>query len=333
MFDIISIGTATRDAFMQSPAFAAKNNGTEKLECLPFGGKVSVEKLVLSTGGGATNAAVTFARQGLKTACVSIIGADGNGREVISELNREGVDISLFQMHHDDLTAYSVILMDPSGERTVLSYKGEGQHFSMQDIPFDKLKTQWLFLSSVGGHLDLLAGVVKYAMEKQIKIAGNPGAKELAIGLEKLAPLLSVYAILSLNREEGAGLTGLPADQPEAIVAALKAVVPGVVLLTDGHNGTLVADPTGQLFSAGVPDSPIVERTGAGDAFVSGFTVEYIRSGDVAKAVQFGTANASSVVTQFGAKAGILKKDEWGPWPLVEVRPHEWDTQKISRHS
>ena len=101
-----------------------------------------------------------------------------------------------------------------------------------------------------------------------------------------------------------------------------------MVILTDGHNGTKVFAKE-VFYSAGVPDSPIVERTGAGDAFNSGFVAEYIRqmsdpSADsrqvIAKAIQFGTANASSVVTKFGAKAGILKKGDWGPWPLVEVR-------------
>ncbi|HZZ99664.1 MAG TPA: PfkB family carbohydrate kinase, partial [Candidatus Paceibacterota bacterium] len=56
------------------------------------------------------------------------------------------------------------------------------------------------------------------------------------------------------------------------------------------------------------------------DAFTSGFVAEYMRSADIVKAIQFGTANASSVVTQFGSKAGILKKGDSGSWPLVEVK-------------
>ena len=74
------------------------------------------------------------------------------------------------------------------------------------------------------------------------------------------------------------------------------------------------------VYKAGTPNSPRVERTGAGDAFVSGFVSQYIlSSSDIVKSIQFATANASSVVAQFGPKAGILKKDDWGPWPLVEV--------------
>ena len=63
----------------------------------------------------------------------------------------------------------------------------------------------------------------------------------------------------------------------------------------------------------------VKERTGSGDAFVSGFVSEYMRSGDIEKAIQLATANASSVVTQYGGKAGILKTGDMGPWPLVEV--------------
>ena len=85
--------------------------------------------------------------------------------------------------------------------------------------------------------------------------------------------------------------------------------------MTKGPEGVVVSDGK-NIYRAGVPDSPIVERTGAGDAFASGFVTEYIRSGDVSKAIQFATANASSVVTQYGGKAGILKKDDWGSWPF-----------------
>ena len=115
-------------------------------------------------------------------------------------------------------------------------------------------------------------------------------------------------------------------ESAEWILNGLQKVVNGVVVVTDGHNGVRVRLKDRE-FRAGVPDSPVVERTGAGDAFGSGFVSEYIRqmeagSGEpeaVMKAVQFATANASSVVTKYGGKAGILKKGDWGPWPLVEV--------------
>ncbi len=89
--------------------------------------------------------------------------------------------------------------------------------------------------------------------------------------------------------------------------------------MSDGKNGVIVVDKDGKKYKAGIPDAPAIERTGAGDAFASGFVSEYMRTGDVSKAIQFGTANATSVVQYFGAKKGILKKGDNGQWPLVKV--------------
>ena len=326
MFDIVSIGSATRDVFITADDFKSLNmadfsNG--KGLCFPLGSKIEIKKIVFTSGGGGTNTAVTFARQGLSTACVGVIGNDLNAQEVLNELVKEGVETKYFQKHDDDYTAYSVILVDSSGERTILSYKGEGQHFDANKIEFNELKTKWLFLDSLGGHYDLLEKAVNWAVANDVKLATNPGGKELDHGLEKLKPLLKNFSIVIMNQEEASKLTGVdynpPAGGEAEIFKFMDEIIGGIFVMTKGPEGVVVSD--GQnIFRAGVPDSPIVERTGAGDAFSSGFISEYIRSGDISKAIQLATANASSVVAQYGAKAGILKKDDWGSWPLVEVK-------------
>src|SRR3989344_9277846 len=155
MFDVISIGSATRDIFISADNFKSldvPDFSTGKAICFPLGSKVEIKKIVFTSGGGGTNAAVTFARQGLATACIGVTGNDLNGQEVLSELAKEGIEIKYFQKHGDDYTAYSAILVDSSGERTILSYKGEGQHFDAGKVDFDQLQTKWLFLDSLGGH-------------------------------------------------------------------------------------------------------------------------------------------------------------------------------------
>lgn len=321
-YDIVSIGSATRDVFLTSPNFEFRKHAdspTGMEQCFPLGSKIEVNKMVFTTGGGGTNAAVTFARQGLKTSNIGVVGRDFNGRAILEELKKERVDTRFFQIHDDDFTAYSIIFVHGSGERTILSYKGEGQHFNAKKIPFEKIKTNWFFIDSLGGHYDMLEAIFNYAEKNKIKVAMNPGGKELDHGLEKLRPFLQKTHIFIANKEELAQLTGLPPNQTQEIINRLKEIVPGIVILSDGPRGVIVKDEKGGQCMAGVPDSPVVERTGAGDAFSSGFVSEYIRSENISKAIQFGTANASSVVTQYGAKAGILKKGDWGPWPLVEV--------------
>jgi len=321
MYDIISIGSATRDVFFGADdlkRFKMDEFPTGEAICLGYGSKIEMKKIVLTSGGGGTNAAVTYARQGLKTAYVGVVGKDFNGAEIINELKSEGIDTEYIQKHTDDYTGYSVILVHPGGERTILSYKGEGQHFDAKMTPFDKMKSKWVFLDSLGGNYEMLEKSVQWAVDNNAKLATNPGGKELAHGLEKLRPLLKNFSVVIMNQEEAAGLSGIDYKKEAEIFKFMDEVIGGIFVMTKGPEGVTVSDGK-NVYSAGVPDSPVVERTGAGDAFSSGFVVEYIRSGDISKAIQFGTANASGVVAQYGAKAGILKIGEWGPWPLVEV--------------
>lgn len=322
MYDIISIGSATRDVFFSADElkkFKMDAFPTGEATCFGYGSKIEMKKIAFASGGGGTNAAVTFARQGLVTANIGVVGQDFNGEEILRELSKEGINVEYFQKHDDDFTAYSVVLVHSDGERTILSYKGEGQHFKPELIPFDKLSSKWFFLDSLGGNYDVLQGLVNHAVKNNIKLATNPGGKELAHGLEKLKPLLKNFSVIIMNQEEAAGLTGIDYQDESKIFKFMDDLIGGIFVMTKGPEGVVVSDGK-NVYSAGVPDSPVVERTGAGDSFSSGFVVEYIRSGDIAKAIQFGTANASSVVTKYGAKAGILKKDDWGPWPLIEVK-------------
>ncbi len=338
-YDIVCIGSATRDVLLRSDFEVRQHadSATGLEQCFSLGSKIEVKEMVFTTGGGGTNAAVTFARQGFKTADVGVIGRDFNGRAILEELKKERVETKFFQIHDDDFTAYSIILVHPSGERTILSYKGEGQHFDSKKIPFEKIKTEWFYLDSLGGHYDLLEKVFDYTEKNKIKVAMNPGGKEIAHGLDKLKPFLEKTDILIMNKEEANELfkNAISHFVGNRFANDLGYFCSGIIVISDGPRGVIVKNMGGKkyqttgdytdgfnkgIYQAGVPDSPVVERTGAGDAFSSGFVSEYIRSGDIPKAIQFGTANASSVVTKFGAKAGILKKGDWGPWPLVEVK-------------
>lgn len=327
MYDIITFGSATQDVLMSPEEFAMHDDRTfrtGKALCLPFGSKVTAEKLVFASGGGGTNAAVAFARQGFSTACVSVLGKDANGGAILDELRREGVDGRYTQAHSGGLTAYSVILVGEGGERTILSYKGEGMHWDVRAIPWERLQAKWFYVDSLGGHREMLEHIVAHAKKVGAHLATNPGGQDLALGLAALAPLWQQFDIVGMNQEEAAVLTGIGYDEPEKIFKKLDSTIGGICIMTRGTQGVMVSDGR-MLFEAGVPDEAVVERTGAGDAFHAGFLAEFIRSGSIEKAVQFGTANATSVVMHYGAKAGILRTGDRGPWPPVQVhtRPLE----------
>ena len=86
MYDIISIGSATRDVFFSADdikKFKMSEFPTGEAICLGLGSKIEMKKIVLTSGGGGTNAAVTFSRQGLKTACIGVISTDANGTDLL----------------------------------------------------------------------------------------------------------------------------------------------------------------------------------------------------------------------------------------------------------
>ena len=55
-------------------------------------------------------------------------------------------------------------------------------------------------------------------------------------------------------------------------------------------------------------DVPVVDRTGAGDAFGSGFLSQWSQGKNLQESIVFASANSTSVVTKIGAKEGILHK-------------------------
>ncbi|MBI4143129.1 carbohydrate kinase family protein, partial [Candidatus Uhrbacteria bacterium] len=283
MYDVITIGSATQDVFLRSKVWEVKEDTgspTGFNACLPFGSKVPVEDLQVTTGGGATNAAVTFARMGgLRVGCVAAIGADdGAGSAVLRDLRRERVATPLIQQNPKRHTGFSVILLAGSGERTILVHRGASERINARATPWPRLRARWLYCSSVNGDLALIRKLLAHAETTHASVAWNPGAAEIAAGWTTIAPLARRTAVFSVNREEGAALTGLHPDDLNGILATLCSGVHngrtrlGVVLVTDGSNGAYACNGA-MTWHIASRNLDAVNTTGAGDAFCSAFVL------------------------------------------------------------
>ncbi|MEK7174743.1 MAG: carbohydrate kinase family protein [Patescibacteria group bacterium] len=314
MFDVITIGTATRDAFVRSREFKTVSSPefpTGEAMCLPAGAKIDVDDIVFATGGGATNAAVTFARQGFQAATVCKIGHDISGREVLSNLKSECISTG-FAVEDEKLkTAYAILILSSSGERTVLVYRGASEDIKVSDINPRTLNARWFYV--VGSlPLDVLRIVLDKSQEIKAKVALNPSRSQIKLGLKGLGEVLKKLDVVIMNREEGAYLTGVDFKREEKIFSVLDEYMKGIVVLTDGPKGVWVSD--GQnIYKAGIfKERQVADRTGAGDAFGSGFVSSLISNpNDIERAIKLASANATSVVESIGAKTGILTKDNF----------------------
>ena len=300
---IISIGAAVQDVILRGRIFEPhRDEDGDRVEEFELGSKNEVEAVTHSTGGGATNASVTFARQGLRSFYMGKIGDDVAGKVVMETLRQEDVDTSLVKINKELGTGFSAILLSPGGERTVLTYRGASNQFHLKEADFFNQVADWIYISSLSSDIMSLKTIVKYAQKHGIKIAINPGKGELK---EKklLKELMPAFSILSLNKEEMTSLfTGETAKE-----LAMKAAqhVP-IVLVTDGPKGSYACDGQ-KVYKAGMyEDVPVIDRLGAGDAFTSGFVSAIAVGKTIEQALTLASANSTSVVSKIGTKAGIL---------------------------
>lgn len=303
---ILSIGAATQDVFVGGKSIHAQRDVRTHtyVEQFPLGAKLELDEVIFDTGGGASNAAVTFARQGFDSAFAGKIGKDPAGAEVVRTLKREGIDTKHLRVDERIGTGYSLLLLADNGERTVLTYRGASHHLKAEDFyRGHELKADWVYVSSLAGNFDLLKRLLVHSHNRGIKVAINPGKGELA-DPKRLKSLLGSVDILMANKEELRKLFG--GERPVDTMLHAMSHCPYVVL-TDGPAGSYASN--GQaIYSAGQYDRvKVIDRTGAGDAFCSGFVASIARGWSIEDALTFGSANSTSVVQSVGAKSGILR--------------------------
>ena len=326
MFDVITIGTATRDAFLRSREFkiisTPEYQSGEGL-CLPAGAKIDLDDIVFATGGGATNAAVTFSRQGFNTATICKIGNDVSGREVLSNLKSEGVSTGLVVEDEKLKTAYSVLILSNTGERTALVYRDASENLEVEDINPRALNAQWFYIAG-SVPLAVLNLILNQAKSVKAKVVMNPSKNQIKLGLKGFGDILKKLDVVILNREEGSLLTGIKYGSVRDIFKKLDEYVTGMIVLTDGPKGVMVSDGQ-KIYQAGIYKEKIVaDRTGAGDAFGSGFVASLISEpNNIERAIKLASANATSVVESVGAKVGILSRDAFeneSRWKKLDIK-------------
>lgn len=322
-YDIITFGSAIRDTFVKlekEDHYIIKDPHLIEKRAFhfPLGSKIEVEKIYVFSGGGGTNTAATFSNQGYKTAFCGKVGKDKRGEAIIEELKRLGIGTQFIKKDKKYPTAYSLIISSPSGERTIFVYRGVSHYLTKKEIPWQRLKAKWFYLATLNGKTSqLFADIVDFAKKNQIKIACNPGNTQIKLGLRILKPILRKIDILILNREEAALLTKIPYQAEKATLKKLNELCPGIVIVTKGEEGAVLSDKK-FLYSAPAFRVKTFEKTGAGDAFGSGFLAKYIKTQDIPRSLQFAIANASFCIKEIGAKNGLLKKGE--KYPRVKIK-------------
>lgn len=315
MYDIITFGAAIQDIYIKPEKFKLINSAkfaTGKGVCFNLGSKINVTEMDFFSGGGGTNTAATFAKQGFVTAYCGAVGNDISGLSIIDDLAKINIDVRLIKKIIEKPTDHSIILNGLKGERNIFVYRGASEFLENQQISWQDIKdTKWFYLAPLSGKLcDIFEPLVNFAKENNIKVAVNLGSDQLNLPKKTLKNVLSKIDILILNQEEASMLTKIPFKKEKKIFQQIDKMCPGIAIMTKGKDGVAVSDGEYLYFAKAFKiKSP--ETAGAGDAFGAGFVTGYIKENkNIEFAMQMGLANSASCLAKTGAKNGLLSNNE-----------------------
>lgn len=330
--DFLAIGDIVIDAFIKlKDASVHCGINHENCEiCMPFAEKIPFDSVtVVKAVGNGPNAAVSAARLGLSSAIMTDVGADQHGKDCIDTIKKSGVSAKFVSKHRGKTTNYHYVLWFED-ERTIL-VKHEAFPYKFSP-PFRN--PRWVYLTSLGGDsLSYQLEIMKW-LEKNpdIKFAFQPGTFQMNVGYEKLLGFYKNAHVFFCNVEEAKRIlkntTAETSSAPDAadgikeLLRGIHALGPKIVVITDGPRGAYAfsnesknADGSSShtggefWFMPPYPDpKPPVERTGAGDAFASTFTVALALGKTVPEALAWGPINSMSVVQDIGAQRGLLSR-------------------------
>lgn len=312
--EVLAIGDVVTDAFIKLLDNRANTFKNEhgKFLTMPFATKVPFDYAeVIEAVGNAPNAAVSFAKLGIKSGLVSNVGGDAHGRDIIKSLHDKNVDSRFVIINPNKKTNYHYVLWYKE-ERTILikheEYDYHWPRFRTADIP------KWVYFSSISKNaLERYHDLVSDWLDEysDVKLAFQPGTYQLEAGVTKLKRIYERTEVLVLNREEAGLVAKLPTDDIHKLLDKLHSYGPKVVCITDGPDGAYASDGESRYKMPPYPDpAPPFERTGAGDAFASTFVAALIQGNNIEGALQRAPINSMNVVQHTGAQAGLLTETE-----------------------
>lgn len=288
MYDLISIGSITKDIFLLSDRGKIFKTPKDKLapEWLGFelGEKICAGDIVESVGGVATNLSIGTKKLGLKSA-----------------------------PHGPAKAPISVIIADQkTGERVIFYEKSSG---AIDISTLKKMKTGWLAVSSLTGNWGRQAqDILSFIKQNNAKLVVAPSTSMLREGYKNLKKLLKCAEIIFLNKNEAVEIAfneKIKTSNVNQLIKMLHKLGPKIACLTDGAKGAYCSDGEKTYYSP-IKKVKTVDVTGAGDAFAAGFLGFYLKGATLQKSLKAGILDSASVVKYVGTTRGLLTKSEIG---------------------
>ena len=310
LYDVVTVGDAVLDTQVQiDDASVECNLDTHECKlCLNYAGKIPITSSFQALGGNAANVVVGLKKLGLNSAIVTTLGADSNGKIILTGLEKANVDTSLVKIDKNVDTRYAVVL-NYKGERTILSY-----HAPRSYVWPKKMETTWLYFTNLSeGFEQFQAEALDYVKRHPtVKLVYNPGSYQLKNALPAVREFAAASQILIVNLEEAEQIANLTLAQAKSVPAIIHALLETgcqEVAITDAAKGAWAGNEENIYKIASFPVK-VVSKTGAGDAFSSGYLAARMKDHDLATALSWGIATSCSVIGAVGAQTALPDEKE-----------------------
>jgi len=275
------------------------------------GAVIETDPIRLATGGLACNAGIAMSRLGMKTAILAYVGTDEWGGMIRSYLEADGIDCRGLLRHPSAGTSTTAALISSSGERSFAhsgsaSYRLDRKSMLANLDLFSRSRMMlvgyYSQMPDLEGDLpDVLAAIRATGCRTALDTGGSGGSMQ---PLDRILPHLDVYVP---SRDEAMHQTGR--SDPRSIIDTFRSCgATGLLGVKLGSEGALLSPAAGNYVEVPCikPPGPIVDTTGAGDAFLAGLLTGLLRGMSVVDAGHLGAAAAACCITALGATDGIV---------------------------
>ena len=303
----------TRNADVLCAGIIVADHVSTPISHLPAAGElVLADKLILTMGGCAANAAVDLAKMGVRAAVLGRVGSDVFGRVVADMLREHGVDVSAVTISPSADTSQTLIVNVAGEDRRFIHTFGANAEFSAADIPLERVTNCRVFY--LGGYF-VMDKIRQEELVPVFTAARKAGAKTVLDvvvprpgsylhRLEKLLPLVDVFLP---NIHEAELITG----EKEAIKQAelFHKLGAETVVITQGADGVVLVNEHVRLRS-GVYSVPFVDGSGGGDAFDAGYIYGLLHDMEPEDCLRVASALGASCVRAIGTTPGVFTLSE-----------------------
>jgi len=268
------------------------------------------EGFALGPGGKGSNQSVATAMAGGKAHFITRLGNDDFARMAHGIWDKAGV-IPEVTVDTESFTGAAMIFLEAAtGNNAIIVTPGAASRIAPEDVE---------------ARAGLIGGAAIFVTQLEQPIAAARRGLEIAraAGVTTIlnpAPaaalpddMLALCDYLTPNETEAELLTGLPVTTMDEAVAAADALLArgvGAVVITLGDKGALYRDRHQTVHCPVIAAGPVVETTGAGDAFNGGFAVALSEGMAIPEALRFGCATAGLSVTRPGTAGAMPTRSE-----------------------